>query len=729
MFSRTGKGALVGLVAGVAGVIASLTPFGLNLADDLGLAILFHLRGHRAPPPEVLVVSIDQESADALDLPGSGKKWPRSVHAALTQALAQRGAAVIVFDLFFEDSGEESGDRAFAEAMRKAGNVLVCERLQSERLAVRTPRGRPGAEIEVTRRIPPIPRFVDAAAACAPYPLPKVPARVCRDWTFRTTVEHTCTPTLPVVAFQLYALPVYPEFLRTLEAVYPDWARALPRTSEEFVRSKGIKGMIREIRQIFEKDHHAEERLLSALDRSPSRPADPGARRIVRSLIHLYGGGIRKFLNFYGPTRTITTIPYHRVLRPGEGRGPVLPELAGKAVFVGSSESRQLAQKDGFYTVYTKENGVDLSGVEIEATSFANLLEDIPVRPVPLAYHVAGLLLWGMAVGILAFVFRPAVSVPAVAALSVVYLAAAVYRFESVGAWYPVVIPLLLQGPLVLAGSMGWNYLEMNRERRNFRRAFAYYLPAGVVDELARNLEGLHVSNQLVQGVCLATDAEQYTALAESMEPRSNVVGDAMLALWLGTRENPAPLGDACQAAIEIAGEIRQFRRSLDGIRLPTRIGLHSGEILLGNIGAGQHFEYRPVGDIVNTATRIEGLNKYLGTRILVTQDVQSLGDGFLARDLGRFLLVGKSRPVHVYELVNLRAQASPRQREYCAWFAEGLDLFLRQEWEQATARFHETLALRENDGPSLFYWHLCTRYRQNPPGEGWDGVVHMDKK
>ena len=306
---------------------------------------------------------------------------------------------------------------------------------------------------------------------------------------------------------------------------------------------------------------------------------------------------------------------------------------------------------------------------------------------------------------------------------------------------------------MVLVGSVAWNYVELNRERRNFRRALADYLPAGVVDDLAKNIEGLRVGNRLVNGICLATDAERYTALAESMEPKdlaqlmnryyeavfdpvrrhggmvSNVVGDSMLALWLATREDPAPLNDACLAAIEISNAMREFRGSHDGIALPTRIGLHAGEILLGNIGAAQHFEYRPVGDIVNTATRIEGLNKYLGTRILVSREVISLTGMFLARDLGRFLLVGKSRPVHVCELVNLLAEATPREKEYCASFAEGLELFRRQAWEKATETFQQTLGIREGDGPSLFYLRLCALFSQNPPGEGWDGVVQMEKK
>jgi hypothetical protein len=128
----------------------------------------------------------------------------------------------------------------------------------------------------------------------------------------------------------------------------------------------------------------------------------------------------------------------------------------------------------------------------------------------------------------------------------------------------------------------------------------------------------------------------------------SNVVGDSMLALWLTTKENPPSFSSACLAAIEIDHALAEFNRSRPRLELPTRI-----------------YEYRPIGDIVNTATRIEGLNKQLGTQILVSEEVVSQANKFLARDLGKFLLVGKSKPVHVYELVSRQVDSSPRQRDY----------------------------------------------------------------
>jgi hypothetical protein len=159
------------------GSAASLTPFGLDLEQNHGLGILFRLRGQRTPPPDVVVVSIDKESADNLDLDDDVKNWPRSLHARLTENLAEKGASVIAFDVFFEEPTERGEDLAFAEAMRKANNVLLGERQQSEKLVLTGMKGKPGGEIEIARRIPPVPLLADASVATTPFPLPKVPIK------------------------------------------------------------------------------------------------------------------------------------------------------------------------------------------------------------------------------------------------------------------------------------------------------------------------------------------------------------------------------------------------------------------------------------------------------------------------------------------------------------------------------------------------------------------------
>jgi adenylate cyclase len=150
---------------------------------------------------------------------------------------------------------------------------------------------------------------------------------------------------------------------------------------------------------------------------------------------------------------------------------------------------------------------------------------------------------------------------------------------------------------------------------------------------------------------------------------------------------------------------------------------------MLGNIGAAGHYEYRPVGDIVNTASRIEGLNKHLGTRILASEEVARHLDNFLTREVGKFLLAGKSKPVVVHELVCRLEDSDEPQRFACRRFGEALEAFRGRRWEEAEKTFLEVAGSPDGDGPSGFHIDLCALYRKNPPDESWDGAVRIDKK
>jgi adenylate cyclase len=559
---------------------------------------------------------------------------------------------------------------------------------------------------------------------------------------------------MPIAAFQLFAMPVYGEFRALLERARPDLAGKLPRGREDIPAARGVETVVRDVRNIFESDPDIGDRMLADLRKSPSDPEDPSKRQWIASLIRMYQSDVSRYLNFYGPPRTIRTIPYFRYLESPEGSAGARPaDVKGKAVFVGSLESWQPEQKDGFYTAFSRPDGLDLCGTEIAATAFANLLEDLPVRPLETRTRFVLIFLWGLAVGTFCRLFSPLVAALGVTGAGVLYLFAARQQFAAAGLWYPLTIPLFLQSPLALAATVLWNAIDSNRERRNIRKAFEHYLPNDVIDQLAKNIADLKASNELVYGICLATDAEHYTSLSETMDPKelgsflnryyetvfdpvrqhggvvSNVIGDSMLAIWVTARPDPLLTDKSCLAALDIARAMRRFDSSPDSTRLPTRIGLHAGHILMGNIGAIGHYEYRPVGDIVNTATRIEGLNKHLGTRILASGEVVLHLSGFLTREVGKFLMAGKSKPVVVHEVICRSADSDELQQTACGRFAEALEDFRKQRWDDAEEKFLDVAGGLGEDGPSRFYIDLCAQYRKHPPEESWDGAVRMEKK
>ena len=750
---RLSKAIIVSLLVGALGVIAILTPMGFDLEENIGLDLLFRLRGVRKPPSDVIIVSLDKASADNLKLPADPEKWPRSLHASLTENLAKQGAAVIAFDMMFDEAGPMEHDNLFAQAISNAGNVVLGERLEKETFPLTNKEGAHTGEIVIERLTPPIPPLARSALALAPFPLPKVPVKVSQYWTFKT--EAGDTPTLPVAVFQIFAFEVYDEFIRLLEKVSPSQVEKLLHDKDAIIKNRWVEENILILRDHFRENPLIGEKMMEEIQNLNSLSFDSKKKRILKSLIKIYQGPKSRYLNFYGPPGTIETVSYYQLLQHHEksANNQSQLDLNGKAVFIGLSESLRLEQKDGFYTVFSQSSGLDISGVEIAASAFANLLEDKPIHPHVFPAHHAIIFLWGILLGILCFFIPPVIAAFSVVSLSILYLSVALSQFNNTGIWYPLIIPLFFQVPIAYFGTILWKFFETNKERQNIRRAFEYYLPEKEVDRLAKNLGDLNANIQTVYGTCLFTDVEQYTSLSENMDPKElasfmnkyyeaifepvgrysgivlDIKGDSMLSIWSTAHPDTALRRKACLAALDISSAVQQFKQNSNTLLLPTRIGLHSGYISLGNVGAINHYEYLPTGDVVNTASRIENLNKNLGTWILVSEEVLHQIDGFLTRKLGEFIFVGKSKPVTVYELISRIEKSSEQQRNLCAIFTEGLNVYYKQSWEEAIKAFYEVMKTYEQDGPSTFYLHLCENYRANPPGEEWDGLVSLRNK
>jgi adenylate cyclase len=718
---RLPKALTIGLLTGVLGVL--LIPFCHDLEENLGLGMLFKLRGAREAPSEVVIVTIDKLSADQLDLPAEPEKWPRSLHAGLTERLVNEGASVIVFDILFEETRVPDDDRQFAEAIRRAGNVVLCERLRTETINLSNKGGDYRGHLLLEKVDPPAEPFAKAALALAPFPLPKVPVKLSQYWTAKAGAGDT--PTLPIVAFQTFALQAYDEFVRLLEKIAPDVAEQVPYEKDSLVSAKGIEEHVLFMRKLFGRDPALSERILEALEEPEKYSIDVDKARILTSLTKMYRDGDSRYLNFYGPPGTIDTVPYYQVLRapPQDDDTEGGLDFKGKTVFIGLSEHLRPEQQDGFHTVFSQKSGVDISGVEVAATAFANLIEDRPVRPLGFLGSAVTVLFWGVVLGLICFLFSPVISAVGLIGISGLYFTAAHYQFKLTGMWYPLVIPVFIQGPVAFFGTVLWKYFRTHKERENIRKAFGYYLPDRVVDQVANNVSNMRDGGQMFYGTCLNTDAEQYTKLSERMAPKelsdfmnkyyeaifapvrqkggivSDVVGDSMLALWATPQPDTTVRSQACLAALEIAQRVNRFSASPSTVYLPTRIGLHSGEVLLGNVGAIDHYEYRPVGDIVSTVSRIEGLNKQLRTRILASDEVVHRIDGFVTREIGEFLLVGKSRPIVIHEIIASIDEANEQQRNL------------------------------HRDGPSEFYLAICRRYQERTPEEPWDAVVSLSAK
>jgi adenylate cyclase len=156
---------------------------------------------------------------------------------------------------------------------------------------------------------------------------------------------------------------------------------------------------------------------------------------------------------------------------------------------------------------------------------------------------------------------------------------------------------------------------------------------------------------------------------------------------------------------------------------------METGEVYVGHSGGGGHFGYSIVGDCANTASRIEGLNKYVGTQILATESLIEGIDILLTRPIGQFVFVGKTEPLSIIEILNLSNEASGWQSELCECFAEGFNLFMRADWEMAAEKFKSILESFAHDGPSRFYLSQCQQRIEVAPSSANPFVIHMETK
>jgi len=456
------KAVILGLVIGIIGIVISPFKFAMNLEEDDGLGLLFKLRGPLPPPDDVVVVSIDKQSSDKLNLHNNPDKWPRSIHAQLVENLLHEGAKAVAFDVHFIEPRNAADDKAFAEAIQKAHNVILCEPVVPKEL----PTSEHGEAIagfhNIVKIVKPFDLLADASVATAPFTLPRIPFKVNRYWTFQTGAGDA--PTVPVVAFQLANLEYYEEFIRLLEKVSPDSADNLPADGNAALGTGNLKQVLMEIKNLFQADPELELKMLMALQQAGNQ-MDSKEYQVLEALIKMYGGATSRYVNYYGPPRTIKTIPYYQALQIKDGMYDGNPlEVKDKVVFVGLSEILLADRKDSFYTVYSSADGIFVSGVEIMASVFANIRDGEQIKPLGLKSYFLLVFFWGLLLGIVCRISSLRTGFINALVLGALYLCGSIYVFKTQNIWYPVVIPLFFQMPMAFIGAAGIEHSRLFKE-------------------------------------------------------------------------------------------------------------------------------------------------------------------------------------------------------------------------------------------------------------------------
>jgi adenylate cyclase len=300
------------------------------------------------------------------------------------------------------------------------------------------------------------------------------------------------------------------------------------------------------------------------------------------------------------------------------------------------------------------------------------------------------------------------------------------------------------------------------KEKESIRETFGKYVdPRIVATVLDRNSLTQQGEKQVM--TVFFSDIEGFTTLCEQITPENVVnllnhyftimsepisaqrgiidkyIGDAIMAFWgppfTNEREHAIL---ACHAALDQVARLDAFRQTLPdltGLRkgLPNfnmRMGICTGEVTVGTIGSSSKKNYTVIGDTVNLAARLEAANKHYGTRLIISDATYLLAkDVIEVRALDCVRVVGKSEPVHIYELLGMRGQVDPARLALRSQFEQGLAAYRQRDWESARAAFLACQQQDPNDGPSKTFLARLDRFAELTPGEDWGGVWDMEGK
>jgi adenylate cyclase len=210
-------------------------------------------------------------------------------------------------------------------------------------------------------------------------------------------------------------------------------------------------------------------------------------------------------------------------------------------------------------------------------------------------------------------------------------------------------------------------------------------------------------------------------------------IGDAIVAAFGTPLDQHDHAVKACYAAIDNQKKLAELSREFmaEGLgEIKARIGINSGVVLVGNVGSQNRLSYTIIGDEVNLGARLEAANKHFGTSTMISENTYELAKDYIeARELDIIRVVGKEKPVKVYELIDKNGETQKIKRELLEIYEKGLEEYRKREWQKALLLFLDALDKDPNDGPSQTYLNRCELYVQNEPPEDWDGVYTMQEK
>jgi adenylate cyclase len=444
-------------------------------------------------------------------------------------------------------------------------------------------------------------------------------------------------------------------------------------------------------------------------------------------------------------------------------------EFAGKVVIIGTlldSEDRKLTSKR-FATGFDGSRAPrcalppaptsqfrrsSIAGVYIHATAVHNLLTRdavVELGRVPTAIiAIAFAALAALAARMLA----PGIAVVVYLGMVAIWTSCATLAFTR--SWALPLSEPFLAGLVSMAAIVAYRLVVTDKGERLLRKSFALYLAPQVIDKMLASKKLPVLGGETRDVTVFFSDLAGFSSISEKMTPAELVtfmneylsamtdiieskggyidkyIGDSIVAVFGAPADDRDHASNAAQAALGCharLAELNQGSAAFQGYQVAHRMGLNSGEALVGNIGSRRRFNYSVMSDAVNVASRLEGANKYYGTTIAASEmTVARTGSAFAWRELDAIRVLGRSTPVKIYELLAEAGHETPQQAAAAAAYAEGLAHWRVREFDAAARCFESVAAF---DQPSALFLKRANALRGQPPGPDWEPVSRLEAK
>ncbi|MCK1625428.1 adenylate/guanylate cyclase domain-containing protein [Bradyrhizobium sp. 160] len=703
------------LIALLAGAIVMSPP--LQMLQGLSLDILTALRGklmgERRDPAmsPVVVVAIDAETYDTPPFKGSPTQtWTREIGRVLG-SITEGGAKVIGFDVIFPSSIEQSEipfgdaplgtrmrgfDRDYLIALRQisdSGKLVLGEILNNEHPEVPYR----AQQVAVRNTIRALNVHTD-------------PDDVIRRMPLSFAIEGKPVPAM-AIELAARALGAKPEIAPSGATELSGYAipSAMPNTI-----TLNFRGLGRDVPTFSFADLRA---CVEKGDRDFFRRAFDGKVVLLGTVLNFEDRKLTSLRLSGGYDGT----PAARCALPAPERGAQRPRS-------------------------------DVAGVFVHATVVRNLIERDAVTELGFPARSILTILFALVIACAACVLAPSGALIAWLALTAAYSAVAVGAFVHALA-LPLTEPALAS-LAALAMMIGYRFVLADRDERFLRKSFAFYLAPEVIDTMVTSGKMPALGGEMRNVTMFFSDLSGFSSIAETMTPGELVtlmneylsamtdiieahrgyvdkyIGDSIVAMFGAPADDVAHARNAVRAALKChqkLAELNANNAAFAGHGLSHRIGLNSGEAVVGNIGSRRRFNYTVMSDTVNVASRLEGANKYYGTAIMASETTMAqTGDTFAWRELDAIRVLGRGEAVRVFEPLAERGAASAEQAKVAAAYAEGLACWRARDFVKAAEAFESAAKI---DPSSALFAKRARMLIANPPASDWTPVNMLEGK